>query len=148
MTVATPGPPPAVAPRRRWGTLAAVGAVAAVVVYLGWSGLSNALVYYLTPTELLARGEDAIGQAVRLGGLVETGSLVHEADGGLRFVLTDGAQEMTVHTATVPVASFREGAGAVVEGRLGADGVFEATTVIVKHDENYVAPTPASTQGL
>jgi len=47
-----------------------------------------------------------------------------------------------VHSTVAPTRSFREGTGAVVEGQLGADGVFEATQVIVKHDENYVAPEP------
>ncbi len=48
---------------------------------------------------------------------------------------------MQVHSTSAPTRSFREGIGAVVEGQLGADGVFEASQVIVKHDENYVAPS-------
>ena len=59
----------------------------------------------------------------------------------LRFVLTDGTSEIIVHAVSAPTRSFREGIGAVVEGELGADGVFEASQVIVKHDENYVAPS-------
>jgi cytochrome c-type biogenesis protein CcmE len=118
-----------------------VGAgVAAIIGWLAFSGVGNALVYYLTPTELAARGEAAIGQSVRLGGLVLPGSVSGPAT-DLTFVLTDGETEITVHSTVAPTSSFREGAGAVVEGVLRPDRVFEADEVLVKHDENYVAPT-------
>jgi cytochrome c-type biogenesis protein CcmE len=118
-----------------------VGAgVAAIIGWLAFSGVGNALVYYLTPTELAARGEAAIGQSVRLGGLVRPGSVSGSAT-DLTFVLTDGETEITVHSTVAPTSSFREGAGAVVEGVLRPDRVFEADEVLVKHDENYVAPT-------
>ncbi|MEP6807027.1 MAG: cytochrome c maturation protein CcmE [Chloroflexota bacterium] len=140
MTLARPVLPPLPPRGRRWGVLAGVAVVVAVVAYLAFSSVGNALVYYLTPTELLARGGAAMGQTVRLGGLVKTGSIAGEAP-NLTFVLTDGTTEMRVHSASAPTRSFREGIGAVVEGTLGADGVFDASQVIVKHDENYVAPT-------
>jgi cytochrome c-type biogenesis protein CcmE len=114
--------------------------VAAIIGWLAFSGVGNALVYYLTPTELAARGEAAIGQSVRLGGLVLAGSVSGSAT-DLTFVLTDGETEITVHSTVAPTSSFREGAGAVVEGVLRPDGVFEADEVLVKHDENYVAPS-------
>jgi cytochrome c-type biogenesis protein CcmE len=118
-----------------------VGAgVAAIIGWLAFSGVGNALVYYLTPTELAARGEAAIGQSVRLGGLVLPGSVSGSAT-DLTFVLTDGETEITVHSTVAPTSSFREGAGAVVEGVLRPDRVFEADEVLVKHDENYLAPT-------
>jgi cytochrome c-type biogenesis protein CcmE len=118
-----------------------VGAgVAAIIGWLAFSGVGNALVYYLTPTELADRGEAAIGQSVRLGGLVLPGSVSGSAT-DLTFVLTDGETEITVHSTVAPTSSFREGAGAVVEGVLRPDRVFEADEVLVKHDENYVAPT-------
>jgi cytochrome c-type biogenesis protein CcmE len=116
------------------------GGVVAVIAWLAFSGVSDALVYYLTPTELAARGEAAIGQSVRLGGLVLPGSVSGSAT-DLTFVLTDGDTQITVHSSVAPTSSFREGAGAVVEGALRADGVFEADEVLVKHDENYVAPS-------
>jgi len=143
MTVAPP-PDPVLPPARRpWGVLVLVAVVVAVVAYLALSSIGNALVYYLTPTELLARGTDAHGEAVRLGGQVKPGSVSGPAT-DLTFVLTDGDAEITVHSIVAPTRSFREGSGAVVEGRLGADGVFEATQVIVKHDETYVAPEPGA----
>jgi len=140
MTVTRPEAPPLPQRRRRWGLLLAVGVVVAVIGWFALSGIGSALVYYLTPTELAARGGEAIGQAVRLGGLVREDSVSGRAT-DLTFVLTDGTTEITVHSSTSPTSSFREGIGAVVEGRLGSDGVFQADQVIVKHDENYVAPT-------
>lgn len=139
MTVARPIEAP-VPPRRRWGLLLAVAVVIGVIAWLAFSGIGNALVYYQTPTELLARGDAAIGLPTRLGGLVKAGS-VSGPPTDLTFVVTDGTNEVTVHSTTAPTSSFREGVGAVVQGSLGADGVFEAEQVLVKHDENYVAPT-------
>ena len=141
MTVSAPTDPTLPPPRRPWGVLALVGVVVVVVGYLAFSSVGSALVYYLEPAELLDRGDAAIGETVRLGGLVEAGSVSGPAT-DLRFVLTDGEASIPVHSTVAPTRSFREGSGAVVEGALGADGVFEATQVIVKHDENYVAPEP------
>lgn len=140
MTLARPVLPPLPPGGRRWGVLLGVVVVVAVIAYLAFSSVGGALVYYVTPTELLDRGEAAVGETVRLGGLVEVGSIAGEAP-DLRFVLTDGTSEIIVHATSAPTRSFREGIGAVVEGALGADGVFEASQVIVKHDENYVAPS-------
>jgi len=139
MTVSTALPP--LVRRRGWGPWLVGAGVAAIIGWLAFSGVGNALVYYLTPTELAARGEAAIGQSVRLGGLVLPGSVSGSAT-DLTFVLTDGETEVTVHSTVAPTSSFREGVGAVVEGALGEDGVFEADEVLVKHDENYVAPSP------
>jgi cytochrome c-type biogenesis protein CcmE len=115
---------------RRWGVLLGILVVVAVIGYLALSSVGNALVYYLTPTELLARGPAEVGKTERLGGLVKAGSISGEAP-DLTFVLTDGTTEISVHAATAPTRSFRVGIGAVVEGQLGADGVFEASLVIV-----------------
>jgi cytochrome c-type biogenesis protein CcmE len=143
MTVVAP-PEPTLAPRRRpWGIAVLVAVVLVVVAFLAFSSIGSALVYYLTPTELLARGEAAIGETVRLGGQVAPGSVSGPAT-DLRFTLTDGVSEVPVRSAVAPTRSFREGSGAVVEGSLRGDGVFEATQVIVKHDENYEAPAPGA----
>ena len=140
MTVSAP-PEPALPPRRRpWGILVLVVVVVAVVAYLALSSIGSALVYYRTPTEL-ASLDDPEGEVMRLGGVVKEGSVQGPAT-DLTFVLTDGDTEIEVHSTVAPTRSFREGSGAVVEGELTADGVFEATQVIVKHDENYQAPAP------
>ena len=140
MTVREPAPA-ALPPRRRpWGILLLVIVVLAVIAFLAISSIGNALVYYLTPTELLARGDAAVGETIRLGGQVKPGSVSGEAT-DLAFILTDGSSEIPVHSTAAPTRSFQEGRGAVVEGSLEADGTFEADQVIVKHDENYVAPS-------
>jgi cytochrome c-type biogenesis protein CcmE len=142
MTVSA-APEPVLPPRRRpWGILVLVAVVVAVVAYLAFSSIGSALVYYRTPTELAAM-DDAVGQAMRLGGIVKEGS-VHGPATDLTFVLTDGDAEIEVHSTVAPTRSFREGSGAVVEGELTPAGVFEASQVIVKHDENYQAPAPGS----
>ncbi len=141
MTFARPAAPPVPQRGRRWGLIAAVAAVIVVIAYFAFSSIGNALVYYLTPTELMSRGDAAYAQPVRLGGLVAAHSVQHGDAADLTFVLTDGTTRVTVHSDVLPTSSFREGAGAVVEGTLGRDGVFQATQVLVKHDENYVAPS-------
>ena len=143
MTVAAPRDPVLPPRRRPWGILLLVAIVVIVVAWLAFSSVGSALVYYLTPTELLDRGDAAIGETVRLGGQVEAGSVSGPAT-DLTFVLTDGDSGITVHSSVAPTRSFREGSGAVVEGAMGADGVFVATQVIVKHDENYEAPEPGT----
>ena len=140
MTVRGPAPP-ALPPRRRpWGILVLVIVVLGVIAFLAISSIGNALVYYLTPSELLSRGDAAVGDTIRLGGQVKPGSVSGEPT-DLTFVLTDGSAEITVHSTAAPTRSFQEGRGAVVEGTLDGDGQFEADQVIVKHDENYVAPS-------
>lgn len=139
MTVSAPSEPMLPPRRRPWGILVLVAVVLVVIGYLAFSSVGSALVYYVTPTELLDRGEAAIGETVRLGGLVEQGSVSGPAT-DLTFVVTDGQHGIEVHSTVAPTRSFREGSGAVVEGALGSDGVFEATRVIVKHDEKYEVP--------
>jgi cytochrome c-type biogenesis protein CcmE len=130
------------APRnRRWGVVLAAAVVAGAIGWLAFSGIGNALVYYRTPTELTALGEQGMGRVIRLGGLVLPDSLAC-ADGGVNFVVTDGDTQIPVHGAAGNgLLCPREGVGVVVEGRLSTLGVFEPTQVIVKHDENYVAPS-------
>ncbi|MGH2381285.1 MAG: cytochrome c maturation protein CcmE [Candidatus Limnocylindria bacterium] len=139
MTVSAPPEPMLPPHRRQWGILVMVAVALVAIGYLAFSSVGSALVYYLTPTELLERGSAAVGETVRLGGLVEEGSVSGPAT-NLTFVVTDGDNGIEVHSTVAPTRSFREGSGAVVEGALGADGVFEATQVIVKHDENYEVP--------
>jgi cytochrome c-type biogenesis protein CcmE len=140
MTPARPAPP-SIPRRGRWGLLAGVAIVAAVVAYFAFSGIGDALVYYRTPTEILAMGDGARRETIRLGGLVAADSLSC-AGGDVRFTVTDGTQRIPVRAAPgATIQCPRSDAGAVVEGTLGADGVFLATQVLIKHNETYVAPT-------
>jgi cytochrome c-type biogenesis protein CcmE len=117
-----------------------------IVGSLAWVGtraLSGNLVYYVTPTELLEQ-QTTPGERLRLGGQVVPGS-VHEVDGGVDFVMTDGTTRMTVvHGGSTP-ALFRTGIGVVVEGSFGADGAFHSDTMLVKHSEEYAPPPPGET---
>jgi cytochrome c-type biogenesis protein CcmE len=140
MTVSTPAPPPR--PRRsRWGLVLGAAVIVGVVGYFAFSGIGDALVYYRTPGEVLAMGDAARGRTIRLGGLVESGTL-DCAGGQVRFTLTDGTAAIAVRNAPgEAVQCPRLDAGAVVEGTLGADGSFAATQILIKHSETYVAPT-------
>jgi cytochrome c-type biogenesis protein CcmE len=126
---------------RRWGPLLAVAIVVAALGWLAFSGIGGALVYYKTPTELKAMGASAIGQSIRVGGLVTS---LHCREGGdVSFVITDGHSELRVLNGDgASLLCPREDVGAVVEGKLSTLGAFEASQVIIKHDENYVAPSP------
>lgn len=107
----------------------------------GMGGLSENLVYYMSPTQLVALGDDSAEATVRLGGQVEVGTVDFNVDDNqLTFVVTDGVEEITVTTAGAPPQMFREGIGVVVEGQLMADGVFHTDRVIVKHSNEYRAP--------
>ena len=116
-------------------------AIAVVIGYVAVQTLQGAAVYYLTPTEALARHVGQ-GQAARLGGQVLAGTLVYDpASRDLRFTIGDGVTTVKVIGSGAPPGLLREGAGAVVEGTFAADGTFRATQVIAKHDEVYTAPT-------
>ena len=115
--------------------------VAAVALVL--NAFQQNLVFFHTPTEVAA-GKAPSGKTFRIGGLVETGSIQREADGvTVRFAVTDTAKTIPVsYKGTLPDL-FKEGKGAVVQGRLEADGSFRATEVLAKHDENYMPPEAA-----
>jgi cytochrome c-type biogenesis protein CcmE len=121
--------------------------LALVGASLGWvafNGLKGSLVYYQTPTEVLARGASGVGDRIRLGGLVAPGS-VQRSGSTVTFIVTDGTTRMTVvDTAGVP-SLFHDGKGVVVEGYYGQDGAFHADTVLVKHNDNYAPPQPGQT---
>ncbi len=124
-----------------------LGALAAAVAigYVAVQNLQVSAVYYLTPTEARTRGVGA-GTPVRLGGLVEAGSLRYDpVTRELRFSIGDGVTAVAVVGAGAPPGLLREGAGAVVEGSFATDGTFRATQVLAKHDEVYQAPPPGAT---
>ena len=117
---------------------AAVAALFVAVLLAMW-GLRSQASYFYTPADLAA-GKAADGHGLRLGGMVERGSIRRDPDGvTIRFVVTDGkAQTPVLYRGIVPDL-FREGSGAVAEGRL-EDGTFVADTILAKHDERYMPP--------
>jgi len=116
-------------------------AIAGAIALLIGGGLKESMVYFLTPSELQARGPAAYGSALRLGGLVEPGSVKWDASTrDLRFVIGDSAATIRVHSTGAPPAMFRDGIGVVVEGHYGSDGVFQSSNVMVKHSNEYKPP--------
>jgi len=100
--------------------------------------LRNQANYFYVPSDMVATPPE-VGQAVRLGGMVETGSLVTEPDGiTVRFVVGDGEARVPVMFSGIVPDLFVEGSGVVAEGSLGPDGTFQATNLLAKHDENYM----------
>ena len=128
--------------KRSW----VVGGLAVMAVVFAWlmfGGLKDNVVFFLTPREVLAKGADGVGVPMRLGGMVKAGSVKWDAQAlDLRFTVTDGQREMLVHSTGAPPQMFRDSMGVIVEGRVGAGGVFEATNLMVKHSNEYRAPKP------
>jgi cytochrome c-type biogenesis protein CcmE len=101
------------------------------------------LVFFFTPSQVAAN-EAPIGKAFRIGGMVEAGSLKRAGDGlTVHFKVTDTARSVQVKYTGILPDLFKEGKGVVAQGRLGPDGVFQATEVLAKHDENYMPPEAA-----
>ncbi|AUT48694.1 cytochrome c maturation protein CcmE [Achromobacter sp. AONIH1] len=135
---------PAISPRRRRALFLAGGlALLALAAALVINALRSNLVFFFSPTQVAAREAPRHG-SFRVGGLVEPGSLRRDADGlTLRFRVTDTAHAVPVVYRGLVPDLFREGKGVVAAGKLGEDGVFRATEVLAKHDENYMPPQAA-----
>ncbi|MDP2306649.1 MAG: cytochrome c maturation protein CcmE [Pseudomonadota bacterium] len=119
--------------------LAALLLSGSALAYIAVGDLGENLVYYWSPTEMVAAKEKAVGATIRLGGLVEPGSLVPDGQ-VLNFRVTDGTTTIPVSTREVPPQMFREGIGVVVEGTVDSAGQFQSKRMMVKHDNEYRAP--------
>lgn len=127
--------------RRRVLLIGALAITAGALGYVAFSNVGENLVYYWSPSELVAAGEGARTASVRLAGLVVADSIRTGSDGlTLDFSVTDGTTVVPVRAQTVPPAMFREGIGVVLEGTLGDDGKFQTDRLMVKHDNEYRAP--------
>lgn len=131
-------------PRRKrllW-VLAGV-ALVGLAVTLVLRALDANVMFFYSPSQIRA-GEAPQGAAFRIGGLVEIGSLQRSADGlQVQFMVTDEVQRVPVRYQGLLPDLFREGKGVVASGKLQANGVFEASEVLAKHDENYMPPEAA-----
>ena len=135
--------PLARSPSRKPLAIAAIVILAGAFGYLAYGGVEDNLVYFLTPSELMAKGDKAIDRPVRLGGQVVPGSVQWNAEAlDLRFRVTDGTKEVLVHSTGAPPQMFRAGIGVVVEGQHRRSGVFESHSLMVKHSNEYRAPMP------
>ena len=116
----------------------AVAAVLAAVLLAMW-GLKDRAAYFFTPIEI-ATGKAEQGKAIRLGGMVETGSLKQATDGvTVTFLVSDGEARVPVRYRGITPDLFREGSGVVAEGRMEGK-VFVADEILAKHDERYMPP--------
>lgn len=123
----------------------AIVAIVAAGLIAAWALRNQANFFYLP--EQMQADPPALGQAVRLGGMVKTGSIEEQPDGiSVRFVVTGNeASQVPVRYTGILPDLFVEGSGVVAEGSLQQDGTFLATNLLAKHDENYV---PRELEGL
>ena len=121
------------------GGLAGLG----IAVALIFNAFNSNMVFFFSPTDVLA-SVAPVNRDFRLGGLVEEGSLKREDDGlTVHFVVTDNAKTVPVTFVGILPDLFREGQGVVTQGKLDSNGVFVASEVLAKHDENYMPPEVA-----
>ena len=119
--------------------VAVLGGAAALVL----NAFQSNLVFFFTPSQIVAN-EAPQGRAFRVGGLVEEKSLARDSDGlTIRFKVTDTAATVPVVYKGILPDLFKEGKGVVAQGKIGPDGVFQASEVLAKHDENYMPPEAA-----
>ena len=126
-------------PKHQRLVLIAIALVALIGAGLlaAWA-LRNQASYFYVPSEIVAK-PPKVGRAVRLGGMVERGSIKTAADGiTLNFLVGDGKALVPVRFSGIAPSLFVEGSGVVAEGRMGADGTFLADNLLAKHDEKYV----------
>ena len=122
--------------------LLGLGAVAAAAL-LALSALKDQAAFFYAPGDVKRSGLP-LGRAVRLGGMVESGSIRRQADGvSIRFVVTDGVARVPVAFSGITPDLFRERSGVVAEGQFNPDGSFTATNLLAKHDEKYMPPQMA-----
>ena len=115
----------------------ALVALVGAALLAAWA-LRNQASYFYVPSDLVAK-PPAAGQAIRLGGMVEAGSLKTRADGvTIDFVVGDGEERVPVVFSGIVPDLFVEGSGVVAEGSLQPDGTFKADNLLAKHDENYM----------
>ena len=128
-------------PKNQRLTLALLAIVAVVgAALLAMSALKDQAAYFYTPSDA-ARDHVAPGQAVRLGGMVDKGSLKRSKDGvTIDFVVSDGSASVPVRFSGIVPSLFREGSGVVADGRFDAQGTFVADQILAKHDERYMPP--------
>ena len=123
--------------------IAAGLALIAVAAALVLNAFQGNVVFFFSPTQIAAR-EAPLERTFRVGGMVEQGSLKRRADGlTVDFVVTDTAKSIPVVYSGILPDLFKEGKGVVAQGKLTETGLFQASEVLAKHDENYMPPEAA-----
>ena len=130
--------------RRRMFLVGAIALGGATAVTLALQAFNENLMFFFSPTEVVA-GEAPEGRPFRIGGMVVEGSVERDPDTlDVQFALTDNQEQVTVVYRGILPDLFREGQGIVANGRLAGGGVFRAEEVLAKHDENYMPPEVAA----
>ncbi len=125
--------------RKRLGIILFITAGLSVAIGLTLYALSQNIDLFFTPSQIAA-GEVRAGQRIRVGGMVKEGSFVSAEDSlKVSFAATDYANDVTIYYEGILPDLFREGQGVVVEGAIDAAGLFQASRVLAKHDENYMS---------
>ncbi|GMR12156.1 MAG: cytochrome c maturation protein CcmE [Gemmatimonadota bacterium] len=123
---------------RRTRTIVGAAVAGGALLYLVAAGIGGNLVYFLTPTELIAKGQMAYGVSFRLSGEVVPGSVRWNAEAvDLRFRIRDEQNTIEVVSTGVPPQMFQDGMEVIVEGSLDSTGVFQSTNLMVKHSNEY-----------
>jgi cytochrome c-type biogenesis protein CcmE len=125
--------------RRRMILVTLILAGVSIAAFLGLTAFQKNLLYFYTPSKVLA-GEAPKGFPFRVGGLVVAGSVKRKEGVEVRFDITDGPATVSVAFTGILPDLFREGQGIISIGQMNSDGVFMATEVLAKHDENYMPP--------
>jgi cytochrome c-type biogenesis protein CcmE len=129
--------------QRRLIAIAAGVTLLAIATGLVLYAFQGNVVFFFSPSQVAAK-EAPVDRAFRVGGMVETGSVKRKADGlTVEFIVTDTAKTLPVSYTGILPDLFKEGKGVVAQGKLGPDGVFRASEVLAKHDENYMPPEAA-----
>ncbi|MFN0003402.1 MAG: cytochrome c maturation protein CcmE [Burkholderiaceae bacterium] len=123
---------------QRFWVIATGVVVLALIVTLVLNAFNSNLVFFFTPTQIF-HGEAPKGQAFRVGGMVKEGSL-KQVDLSHEFLVTDNERDVRVIYKGLLPDLFKEGKGVVAQGAVGEEGVFVASQVLAKHDENYMPP--------
>ncbi len=123
--------------KRLW-VIGIAGVLLAAAATLTLLAIRSNAMFFMTPGQIVEAGGVEPGKVFKLGGMVEQGSLEYGEGADILFRVTDGVETLPVtYTGIVPDL-FREGEGVVADGAFGEDGVFRATRILAKHDENYV----------
>tara|TARA_B110000858_G_scaffold162625_2_gene187814 strand:- start:4650 stop:5111 length:462 start_codon:yes stop_codon:yes gene_type:complete len=126
--------------RKKLGIILFIAAGLSIAVGFTAFALKQNINMFYTPTQV-AEGEVGLGQHFRIGGMVKTGSVDGAADSlKVRFLTTDFVSDVPIQYEGILPDLFREGQGVVAEGEMDAAGVFQASRVLAKHDENFMSP--------
>jgi len=115
-----------------------------IAAALAFTAFEEGMLYFIDPSEVVA-GKAPVNRSFRLGGMVKEGSVQRQKDGlTVRFDVTDYAESVTIQYTGILPDLFREGQGIIANGKLNDQGIFVASEVLAKHDEEYMPPEVAA----